>query len=715
MVEYQGRLNGGDEIVSERKRRRAASRRALPGATAKSLPLPGTAAPLPLSDATASNAPLPSPDSTAAGGARLPRFDALGLLAAQWAVVDEPVELSAAEIAALPVASDEPPDADDVPWWLSDEFFGSDEAEHQAWLRGLPADIAAAWRDELRSDDLPGAGFTHRDETLGPRPEAGFAAGGVLDGALPGPVLAAGLAAAAGRGSGLGESELIGVVCGWQRLVSWAQAGQAASVNLLVARRKEQSVELEAPALAAHVDDEVAAALALTGVAAVRLVAVAGGLGRLPCVLTALKAGRIDWAKATLFVDALAGLPDEDANEIAGAVLSTADGRTSGQLRAGLARAVLAYDPAAARRRRERARRDARVESWAEGSGNGCLAGRELDPADVIEASARLTEQARWLAEHGATGSTDELRAAAYVASLTGRSLDTLVPAGDRDSTGAGPEDGSASQDLSSDDPAAGRGSAAGGSAAGLGLAGTTGPAGDARPGRDCAAAGQGPAGRGVTGRGVGDGGPSGSGPAPAAGGPLGGTINLTMPLSAWLGLGEGPGEVAGYGPADAGTCRELAGRTGPGARWCLTLTGSDGRAVAHACARAGSPGPGSIRWAAGLRSRMQFLETGTCSHGRRSSRYRPPANLVHLIRVRQRTCSFPGCRRPARRCDLDHTLPYDQGGATCECNLAPLCRRHHMAKQAHGWHLTQDQPGIMTWQTPAGRRYITHLEPYPV
>ena len=189
----------------------------------------------------------------------------------------------------------------------------------------------------------------------------------------------------------------------------------------------------------------------------------------------------------------------------------------------------------------------------------------------------------------------------------------------------------------------------------------------------------------------------------------------MTMPLSAWLGLGEAPGEVAGYGPADAGTCRDLAARTGAAARWCLTLTGTDGRAVAHACAAAGSPGAGSIRWAAGLRSRMQFLEAGTCSHTRRTSRYRPPANLAHLIRVRQRTCSFPGCRRPARRTDLDHTVPYDQGGATCECNLAPLCRRHHQAKQAARWHLTQDQPGIMTWQTPSGRTYTTLPEPYPV
>jgi hypothetical protein len=519
----------------------------------------------------------------------------------------------------------------------------------------------------------------------------------VLDGALPGPVLAAAVDAAAGRGSGLGESELIGVLCGWQRLVSWAQAGQAACLNVLVQRRKDQSVELRAPALADHVDDEVAAALALTGQAAVRVLSVSAGLARLPCVLTALGAGRIDWAKAALFIDALAGLPDDDANDIADAVLSNADGRTTGQLRAALARAVLAYDPEAAERRRERARKDASVQSWSEGSGNSCLAGRELAPADVIDASARLTEQARWLSQRGAEGSTDELRAAVFVAVLTGRSLDTLLPAD-------GQPDGSA-------DPDGGR--AAGAASAGTGAAGV-GPVGGEPAGTG--AAGTAAAGSEAEASGAADGAPARGGPASAAGGALGGTINLTMPLSAWLGLSDAPGEVAGHGPADAGTCRDVAGRTGLGTRWCLTLTGADGRAVAHACA-SGPPRPGAdgIAWAAGVRERLQFLETGTCTHARCSSRYRPRPNLVHLIRVRQRTCSFPGCRRPARLCDLDHTVPWQHGGDTCECNLSPLCRRHHHAKQACGWHLTQDQPGVMTWRTPSGRTYTTLPDPYPV
>ena len=121
---------------------------------------------------------------------------------------------------------------------------------------------------------------------------------------------------------------------------------------------------------------------------------------------------------------------------------------------------------------------------------------------------------------------------------------------------------------------------------------------------------------------------------------------------------------------------------------------------------------PGVMDWLAGIA--ISMLETGDCSHPRQSPAYRPPPSLRHLITIRQPCCSFPGCRRPAARCDEDHTVPYDQGGRTCECNLAPLCRRHHRAKQAHGWRLDQPEPGMMAWTTPSGRSYITGPAAYP-
>jgi hypothetical protein len=605
----------------------------------------------------------------------LPPFDMLGLLKQQLAQ-EEPVELSAAEIARLPRAGDEPPDLDEVPWWLSEEFTGSDAELEAAFLRNLPADIRAEYAAGpwTGAGEVFAAGFVHHDAGVGPRPD-GFAAGGEHDVLLPGPELAAAAAQATRGLAGLGESELIGVMCAWQRLTAWAQARQAACIDQLIRRRKDQSVALKRPSLACHVDDEVAAALALTGRSAGRLLQISAGLARQPSVLRALEAGRIDWVKASLFTDYLAGLPDADAADIAACVLEGADRKTSGQLRAALVRAVLAYDPESAQRRRDAARKDACVQSWGEPSGNAVLAGRELEPADVVDASARLTACAKWLHDHGAAGSIDELRAAAYIALLTGQPLDSLLPSAPYRST---------ADDASTD----------GASTADAGE--TSGRAGAATPASDGSGASAG-----------------------LAGGPLTGSINLTMPMSAWLGQSGSPGELAGYGPADARTCAELARRAGPAARWSLILTDVAGRAVAHARAPAGSPPPatwaGAIRWVAGLRESLQTLESGTCSHARRSSSYRPPTGLAHLVRVRQRTCSFPGCRRPARQCDLDHSVPFDQGGATCECNLAPLCRRHHQAKQAPGWQLTQPRPGEMSWRLPSGRTYATCPEPYPV
>jgi Domain of unknown function (DUF222) len=94
------------------------------------------------------------------------------------------------------------------------------------------------------------------------------------------------------------------------------------------------------------------------------------------------------------------------------------------------------------------------------------------------------------------------------------------------------------------------------------------------------------------------------------------------------------------------------------------------------------------------------------CDHAWETLGYRPSPALRHLIEARDGGCVFPGCGRPASQCDLDHTVPYDRGGRTCLCNLAPLCRRHHEAKQAPGWRLEQPTPGTLIWTTPTGRRY---------
>jgi Domain of unknown function (DUF222) len=44
---------------------------------------------------------------------------------------------------------------------------------------------------------------------------------------------------------------------------------------------------------------------------------------------------------------------------------------------------------------------------------------------------------------------------------------------------------------------------------------------------------------------------------------------------------------------------------------------------------------------------------------------YTPSRALGDFVRCRDLTCRFPGCDRPAPDCDLDHTLPYGDGGHT--------------------------------------------------
>ena len=74
------------------------------------------------------------------------------------------------------------------------------------------------------------------------------------------------------------------------------------------------------------------------------------------------------------------------------------------------------------------------------------------------------------------------------------------------------------------------------------------------------------------------------------------------------------------------------------------------------------------------------------------------PDRHAEITAVRDKTCVFPWCTRPARRCDTDHTIPAARGGPTCPCNLAPLCRRHHRIKTHGGWTYTTLEPGHYLW-----------------
>src|SRR5262249_48045211 len=84
-------------------------------------------------------------------------------------------------------------------------------------------------------------------------------------------------------------------------------------------------------------------------------------------------------------------------------------------------RAVMEAAPDKARERRETAARFARVERWAEDTGNAALMGRELPPDEVLAADQRITAWAGELKAAGLDGGMDELRARAYLDLLLGQ------------------------------------------------------------------------------------------------------------------------------------------------------------------------------------------------------------------------------------------------------------------------------------------------------
>ncbi|OBK97357.1 HNH endonuclease signature motif containing protein [Mycobacterium sp. 1165178.9] len=93
---------------------------------------------------------------------------------------------------------------------------------------------------------------------------------------------------------------------------------------------------------------------------------------------------------------------------------------------------------------------------------------------------------------------------------------------------------------------------------------------------------------------------------------------------------------------------------------------------------------------------------------GGAETRYTPSTALADFVRCRDLTCRAPGCDRPATECDLDHTIPYADGGPTHASNLKALCRLHHLMKTFWGWRDRQLPDGTVIWTLPDGHTYVT-------
>ena len=562
------------------------------------------------------------------------------------------------------------------------------------------AEIREAAADELlaveaaatgrRGPGQPGSARVFPGESSSPA--AGFGPGMPLD-VLPGcAALAVAADAAAGEDdgfAGVSEAELVGVLCAWDRVEAHAAARKLA-VSAELARRNP------APPDAEFTADQVAYALGESRGRAGDLVDLAQTLEtRLPGTAAALDDGTITRYKAEIIARATALLDDAGARAAEDKVLDRAARLTPGGLRAAIAHAVMEAAPEKAKERREQAAKDARVERWAEDSGNAALMGCELPPDEVLAADQRITAWAQELRKAGLEGDMDVLRARAFLDLLLGKdSRPRRDASGGADGTGPGP---------------GGPGS------------GGSGPAGPDSP-------------------------PPPPGPAPGAAG-FAGRVTLTVPLTTVTGLADRPGELGGLGPVDPWLARDLAAAAArnPKTTWCVTVTDEHGHATGHGCARPepkshrkrAGPGPPGFTFSPGSRDgppggygswrlrtpgdgpdliiTLESLTTDPCDHRHQARGHDPGVTLRHLTQVRHATCTSPVCRRPAAQCDHEHNTPYETGGRTCLCNTGPKCRHDHRLKQHPGWTVDQLPDGTFRWTTPSGRTYTTEPTRYPI
>src|SRR6478735_4715029 len=94
---------------------------------------------------------------------------------------------------------------------------------------------------------------------------------------------------------------------------------------------------------------------------------------------------------------------------------------------------------------------------------------------------------------------------------------------------------------------------------------------------------------------------------------------------------------------------------------------------------------------------------------------YEIPDRIREHVILRDTTCVFPWCTRPARRGDVDHIVAFHhdaptdgrpQPGPTTTSNLASLCRSHHRLKTHTAWRYRMVAPGVFEWTSPHGYRY---------
>jgi hypothetical protein len=247
-----------------------------------------------------------------------------------------------------------------------------------------------AWCDltaELEDEPPPGLGW---DEDPEPDPAgrervawtAGFAKGGDADEMAGGSALAFLADAAAGdddRYVGATDAELDGAIAAWDRVEAHASARKHLAIAEFIRRNPEKGCEPKDPdGMPARWDefavDELRVLLAESKAAVERIMDRALALAsRLPGTMAQYRAGKLRQSKVTIIVDVTAPLDEEESRAAEELVLGRARQLTPSGLRHATAQAVMDVAPEKAKKVREDAEKDARVERWVEDSGNAAL------------------------------------------------------------------------------------------------------------------------------------------------------------------------------------------------------------------------------------------------------------------------------------------------------------------------------------------------------
>src|SRR6516165_5178087 len=89
------------------------------------------------------------------------------------------------------------------------------------------------------------------------------------------------------------------------------------------------------------------------------------------------------------------------------------------------------------------------------------------------------------------------------------------------------------------------------------------------------------------------------------------------------------------------------------------------------------------------------------------------PAHIRRAVLLRDRTCAWPRCGRPAVYCDVHHLRHKKDGGATSAKDCVLLCQFHHdVCIHRQGWRLILHPDGTTTAYGPHGQVLHSHSPP---